>query len=113
MVSIGAQWAALQTAAWVSMAVTYSIKAGSLGEGLSQTFDGEHPCPLCCMVKKGTDTEKKDPKHEASKKKLELFANARVIIVIASPRAQETMMADNVSAIVRAEAPPHQPPRCV
>jgi hypothetical protein len=58
MVSIGAQWAVLQSVAWVGMAVSYSMKEGSITEGLSKTFDGEHPCPLCCAVKKGTDSEK-------------------------------------------------------
>ncbi|MCB1076292.1 MAG: hypothetical protein KDM64_00575 [Verrucomicrobiae bacterium] len=61
MLSIGAQWAVLQGVAWVGMAVSYSIREGSVSEGLSQTFDGKHPCPLCCAVKKGTQETSDDP----------------------------------------------------
>lgn len=55
-VSIGLHWVVLQSAAWVGMAVTYSVEKGVV-EGLSETFDGEHPCPLCKMVNEGVKTE--------------------------------------------------------
>lgn len=111
MVSIGAQWAVLQSAAWIGMAVSYSIKAGSVSEGLSQTFDGAHPCKLCCMVKKGTESEKKDTKQNPSKQKQELFASSEIII-LAAPITEDTPRADQASAIARSMRPPHQPPRC-
>lgn len=111
MISIGAQWAVLQTAAWVSMAVTYTIKAGSVSEGLSQTFDGKHPCKLCHVVKKGTDSEKKDPKQESTKKKIELFAEDKVIVFGTAPVTDTLLHADEPSALVLAIAPPRQPPR--
>ena len=60
MVSIGGQWMALQGLAWLGMAVTYSVKSGSVTTGLSETFDGEHPCPLCKAVQKGSQ-EERDP----------------------------------------------------
>jgi hypothetical protein len=47
VLSIAAPWALLQTAAWMTMAVNYSVAEGSLVEGLSKTFDGDHPCELC------------------------------------------------------------------
>ena len=113
MISIGAQWAVLQSAAWMSMAVSYTIKAGSIAEGLSQTFDGKHPCKLCHVVKKGTDSEKKDPtKQETAKKKIELFTNSHALLVIARPSVQEQPRAEEPSALVRKTAPPLQPPRC-
>ena len=56
--SIGLHWAALQSAAWVGMAVAYSVEKGVV-EGLSDTFDGDHPCPLCKAVKQGQDAETK------------------------------------------------------
>lgn len=58
MVSIGAHWALLQSAAWVGMAVTYTVESGSLVNGLSDTFSGERPCPLCKVVAKGYEAEK-------------------------------------------------------
>ncbi len=62
--SVGLHWAALQSAAWVGMAVSYSIEKGSLSEGLSDTFDGEHPCPLCRAVEKGVDAEQESGKNQ-------------------------------------------------
>ncbi|MDB6137584.1 MAG: hypothetical protein JWO94_656 [Verrucomicrobiaceae bacterium] len=50
LLSVMAPWAALQTIAWASMAARYSVQAGSLREGLEQTFDGAHPCTLCEAV---------------------------------------------------------------
>jgi hypothetical protein len=65
VVSIGLHWAVLQSAAWVGMAVAYSVEKGSITEGLSDTFDGNHPCLLCKAVdegKKGKEkTEVKSP----------------------------------------------------
>lgn len=60
--SIGLQWAAIQSVAWMSMAVSYSVEKGSVVEGLSDTFDGDHPCPLCKVVEKGIEAgnESKD-----------------------------------------------------
>lgn len=113
MVSIGGQWAVLQTAAWVRMAVTYSLKTGSLSEGLSQTFDGEHPCRMCCAVKKGTESEKKDPKQETAKLKIELFAQASAVIVISSPVAKQTFVTTDEVVIEHSIMPPTPPPRCV
>lgn len=112
MVSIGGQWALLQSVAWVRMAVTYSIKAGSISEGLSQTFDGRHPCKLCCVVKKGTESEKKDPKQETAKLKIELFAQDQAVIVIAAPVAKLTFVTVDEAVIEHSIMPPTPPPRC-
>lgn len=48
---VGGHWALLQTVAWGGMMVKYSARAG-LWVGLQETFDGEHPCPLCLALKK-------------------------------------------------------------
>ena len=48
---VGGHWAFLQAVAWSGMLVKYSAASG-LWVGLQQTFDGEHPCPLCCAIKK-------------------------------------------------------------
>jgi len=113
MVSIGAQWAVLQSVAWVSMAVSYSIKEGSIATGLSKTFDGEHPCPLCCAVEKGTESEKKDPKSKDSKKlKQDLFASEARVVVIEAPKEVRLPQAANEVALARLAAPAVPPPRC-
>ena len=55
---IGAHWALLQSAAWVGMAVSFS-KTDSLTTALQKTFDGQHPCQLCKLVKAGKASEQK------------------------------------------------------
>ena len=55
---LGGHWAILQVGAWAGMAVSYSQQAG-LMTGLSQTFDGEHPCPICKAIQDGQKHEQK------------------------------------------------------
>jgi hypothetical protein len=58
VVSIGLHWVVLQSAAWVGMAVAYSVEKGVM-EGLNDTFDGNHPCPLCKAVDEGNKGQEK------------------------------------------------------
>jgi hypothetical protein len=113
MVSIGAQWAVLQGVAWVGMAVTYSLQDGSLAEGLSKTFDGEHPCPLCKAVKKGVEDDQ-SPAQEAKggkgSAKAEYFLTDRVrVFPPAMTRLAVEVMAQH--ALSRTELPGLRPPK--
>jgi hypothetical protein len=56
---LGGPLAALQTIAWVRMAVTYSQDDG-VGSGLAKTFDGQHMCSLCKAIAKKREGEQKD-----------------------------------------------------
>lgn len=87
MFSIGLHWVVLQSAAWAGMIVSYSVQQGSLIEGVSQTFDNEHPCPLCSAIKKGKQSEKKDTKQVDQKKKLDFSLLARPVICLTPPAA--------------------------
>ncbi|MDB6073625.1 MAG: hypothetical protein JWO89_1265 [Verrucomicrobiaceae bacterium] len=113
MISIGAQWVVLQSAAWVGMAVRYSMETGSVSKGLAETFDGEHPCALCDVVAKGQQSEKKNTKFE-SVKKLELFANQSCVLIIA-PKPTSVHIFHTVTevAVPRVITPPVPPPRSV
>jgi hypothetical protein len=53
VLSLGLHWTVLQSAAWVSMVVSFS-QEGTMLDALEKTFDGEHPCPLCKVVERGT-----------------------------------------------------------
>ena len=57
VVLIGGHWFALQSAAWLGMAVNFS-KTESVSVALQKTFDGQHPCKLCKIVKAGKASEK-------------------------------------------------------
>ena len=81
-VSIGLHWVVLQSAAWVGMAVTYSVEKGVV-EGLSETFDGEHPCKMCKIVKQGRQAEQEKPAALKLESKMELFYLAQVVTIYA------------------------------
>jgi hypothetical protein len=109
LISIGGHWALLQSVAWVGMAVNYSIDEGSVATGLKKTFDGNHPCPLCKLVDKGLDSEKK-PEPKVKTFKLDLFLTTRVI-VLSPPQFREIPRALNEVAEPRTARPPAPPPR--
>lgn len=49
----------MQGVAWVGMTISYSSQDGIV-EGLKKTFDGEHPCALCCAIAKVKSSEKNE-----------------------------------------------------
>jgi len=53
---LGGHWAVLQTGAWIGMIVQYSQQSG-LNGAIAQTFDGEHPCPVCKAIQDGKKQE--------------------------------------------------------
>ena len=57
---MGGHWALLQTIAWGHMLVDFSSQS-SISEAVGKTFDGEHPCALCKVVKKSKSEEEKKP----------------------------------------------------
>jgi hypothetical protein len=54
----GGHWGVLQVVAWANMLRTYTQEKG-LVEGVKDTFDGEHPCPLCHHIEKAQQEEQK------------------------------------------------------
>ena len=111
MVSIGAQWVVLQSAAWVGMAVSYSITEGSVKEGLSKTFDGQHPCALCKVVNKGQETDKKSPTEAAGKLiKLDLFCEPVTTLALRCKDAGRALI-ETQTGDRRLQTPPVPPPR--
>jgi len=42
-----------------------NFQDGSLSTALEKTFDGKHPCPLCCAVQSGQHEEKEQQKQLA------------------------------------------------
>jgi hypothetical protein len=55
---LGGHWAFLQAGAWVSMILSYS-QTVELKTAITQTFDGEHPCPICKTIQEGKKQEQK------------------------------------------------------
>ncbi len=58
VLTLGLHWALLQTVAWTGMIISYS-QENSLSAAISMTFDGEHPCAMCKVIKQGRAGERK------------------------------------------------------
>jgi hypothetical protein len=54
--SLGSHWAILQSAAWISMILRYS-QHDTLRDAMIKTFDGQHPCQMCILIKEGKKNE--------------------------------------------------------
>lgn len=106
--SIGLHWALFQSVAWVSMVVQYSHEA-SFEEAVLNTFDGQHPCPLCKQIAQGRQTEKKSDAQTAERK-LE-FSFSTTEFIFRAPRRFWLVGCEHGSAEPRALAPPVPPPR--
>lgn len=107
--SLGLHWAVLQSVAWTSMLVERT-QASSFNLALKSTFDGQHPCKLCEVVRAGEGSEKK-PATNLKPVKLELPLAGRVVLfpLRAPARALGQPSAADWSA--RSEVPPVPPPR--
>lgn len=115
MISIGLHWAVMQSVAWVGMAVTYTVKTGSVVQGLSDTFDGEHACPMCHAVEKGTknSSPKQDdslPGKVAKDMKLHLALISVPAFIFAAPVANK-WTAQSETGSSRSITPEPPPPR--
>ncbi len=111
--SVGLHWAALQSAAWVGMAVSYSIEKGSLSEGLSDTFDGEHPCPLCRAVEKGVDAEQKSGKNRPPLKTVKEMKLTLAVVEVPHfvfPPSEPNRWCTFSSLVCVRQEPPETPP---
>ena len=58
VLTTGLHWAALQTVAWTAMLADH-LSSQTFSEAVSQTFDGQHLCPLCKAIAAGKKSEQK------------------------------------------------------
>lgn len=110
----GAHWAVLQSVAWSRMLIDYSEEFG-IQEGVSRTFDGEHPCPMCCSIQKSVAKETAPPSSSLER----AAPSVRILTVLQSCPAElprtglgQHAMQDALSwAPCMLEKPPVPPPR--
>lgn len=108
VVLIGGHWFALQSAAWLGMAVNFS-KTESVSVALQKTFDGKHACKLCKIVKAGKAAEKKqDLQKLEAKIDFQLVAGSCGLF---PPRPIRHFTPQSESAAFFSLAPPLPPPR--
>jgi len=87
---IGGPWTVLQTIAWAKMVVEYSRDI-SVGEALSKTFDGNHPCGMCEKISKVRSEERKSPALVFQIKKDGSFTSSKSVS-LTLPIVTETML---------------------
>lgn len=107
----GAHLALVQGIAWGRMLVDYS-QASGLAAGISQTFDGEHPCASCNEVKKAAQEHLP---RETVLKLSDLKAPTLPTTAMAPTRYASGVTAnfrpDFFARGISAQAPPLPPPR--
>jgi hypothetical protein len=63
---------ALQVVAWTGMVVKYAQEV-PLTEALEMTFDGDHPCPLCKVIRKAQTSEQHEMTAPSVPERIQLF----------------------------------------
>jgi hypothetical protein len=105
---LGANWALLQTVAWTTM-LANNLRTQSLTEAVSNTFDGEHPCPLCRAIAAGKSAESKN-QFAPPTQKLE-FPPLNGQIILITPSRQPVLALENSSVKSFVQKPLLPPPR--
>ena len=108
LAATGGHWAVLQSVAWTTM-LAANLSTDSLGEAVSKTFDGEHPCALCQKITAGKQSEKKT-EFTAPLQKFE-YVNDAPRFVFVAPTAFTLLAARIEFPDSLSSAPPLPPPR--
>lgn len=108
LAATGGHWAVLQSVAWTTM-LAANLTTDSLGEAVSKTFDGAHPCELCHTVSAGKKSEKQS-EFTAPIKKFE-YVNETPRFVFAAPTDFTLLVARIEFPDSLRSAPPVPPPR--
>ena len=105
---LGAHWAVLQTVAWSAM-LANNLRTYSVKEAMTDTFDGQHPCPLCKAIAAGKQSEKKTA-FSFQSQKLEFPPQEENFVLIAPSQFQLLPLADSFADSLL-QKPLLQPPR--
>ncbi len=108
VVTTGAHWAVLQSVAWTTM-LADNLRTQSVAEAVSQTFDGDHPCPLCCAIAAGKKSEKK-AESILPAQMMEVPPCAENI-VLTPPDFFQILTSPDIAAESITQKPPLPPPR--
>ena len=108
LMATGSHWALLQSVAWTNM-LAENLHSYSFTEAMVRTFDGKHPCRLCCHIAEGKKTEKKT-EFPVEIKKLE-FIQLSAPLILTAPRmlALEVRAQGAIHSLIY--QPPFPPPR--
>jgi hypothetical protein len=105
---LGAHWTLLQTVAWTTM-LADNLCSQSVKEAVTETFDGNHPCPICKAIAAGKQSEKKT-EFSLQSQKLE-FPPLKQNFDLIAPSQFHLLPLANFPAKSFAKKPLLQPPR--
>lgn len=108
VISTGGHWFALQSVAWVTMAVTFA-QTDPLYVALKKTFDGQHACRICQTVDEGRKSEQKQATLKVETK-FEFFFD-REAVRLPEPPASFHHSGFVGSYLSLIDSPPVPPPR--
>jgi len=104
----GGHWAFLQTIAWTNM-LAGNLKAVTIAEAVTKTFDGEHPCRLCKAISSGKKEEQRS-ELPFQIKKLEFVITSPGLVL--QPAFEFPRIAEGHSSYPsQSRVPPVPPPR--
>jgi hypothetical protein len=110
---LGGPYSMLQVYAWATMLVDYSRDDGLL-QAARDTFSGEKPCELCCIVKSARDNEPEEdaPASPASRLAAKPFHDMLPLgeMVIQPPAATEVPNLGFFELVVSSGIGPAAPP---
>lgn len=104
---LGGPVAILQVIAWAGMLVTYTAEDG-LAQGVTDTFSGERPCPLCLTVREMEREQDAPalPPGENQRRLAEVLGQSlRVAEGVELPEPGRTMLVSNGGRIADAARP--------
>jgi len=107
--TLGFHWALLQSVAWVGMIIEY-FGQGSFQQAVANTFDGQHLCPICKLVRAGKNAEGKS-ESRSTLQKFDLFVDGSSVFYF--PPFSESPFSRLPLMTSRLEAPPLPPPRTI
>jgi hypothetical protein len=110
LVSTGGHWALLQSVAWTTM-LAENMRSETFSAAVKQTFDGQHPCKLCCAICAAKKAEKK-AEFPVSLKKIE-FPPWAAKLVLYAPTTFQMLKAQDTFAESPTLPPPTPPPRAL
>src|SRR6185436_9517739 len=108
VLSTGGHWVALQSVAWVRMAITFA-QTEPLHVALKKTFDGKHPCQICKTVQEGRKSDQKQATLKVETK-LEFCLYSRSV-PLPLPAVEKHLTTFEAALQFRSETPPTPPPR--
>ncbi len=108
--ALGMHWAVLQTVAWTGMFLG-RLPGEAVGVALSRTFDGEHRCRLCEIVRDGRLSERASDDRVAPWPRLEGVWEGGPGEVVRWAEGERVVFAAVGIPPVRHWLPPLPPPR--